>query len=97
MALALREGKTYHGREIVIERLDCTYSIGESYAHPLRGEHDEVVGAVNLVVDITGRKGGKVGCSKPHRASNAYAAAVAMIDIAVSLLTAMRWESATFG
>jgi hypothetical protein len=51
-----------------------------------KNEQGQVVGALNLVVDIT----------KAHRASRAYATTLAVIDIAVTALTAIRWENATF-
>jgi hypothetical protein len=45
---------------------------------------------------MTGLSGAEARHSKPHDASHAYSAAVAMIEIAVSLLTAIRWENPSF-
>jgi PAS domain-containing protein len=96
MALALLQGRAYHGYAIVIERQDGTRIIGKAHAHPLRNNHGQLVGALNLVADITGLSGAAAHHSKPHDAPHAYSATVAMIEIAVSLLTAIRWENPSF-
>lgn len=96
MALALLQGRPYHGHAIVIERRDGTRTIGKAHAHPLRNSQGQIVGALNLVADITGLDGAEAGHSKPHEVSRAYSATVAMIDMAVSVLTAIRWENSTF-
>jgi PAS domain S-box-containing protein len=95
MALALQQGTAYHGREVVIERRDGTRTIGEAYAHPLRNDQGQIVGALNLIADITGQRTG-AGCAKPYQPSTAHSATLAMINTAVSVLTAMSWENATF-
>lgn len=95
MALALLQGTAYHGREIVVERRDGTRTFGAAYAHPLRNDQGQVVGALALVADVTGQRIG-AGCSNPHQPSTAHSATVAMINAAVSVLTAMNWESADF-
>jgi len=46
----------YHGREIVIERRDRSRSLGLAYAHPVRNAQGQVIGAVNLVVDVTAQE-----------------------------------------
>jgi PAS domain-containing protein len=96
MALALLQGRAYHGHEIVIERPDGTRTLGRAHAHPLRNNLGQTVGALNLVADITGLSPTEAGRSKPHHVSRAYSATVAMIDIAVSVLTAIRWGNSTF-
>jgi PAS domain S-box-containing protein len=95
MALALQQGTAYHGREVVIERRDGTRTIGEAYAHPLRNDQGQIVGALNLVADITAMKGG-AGGSMPQQPVAAHSATLAMINMAVSILTAMSWDNATF-
>lgn len=95
MALALLQGNAYHGREIVVERRDGTRTIGEAHAHPLRNDQGQIVGALNLIADITGQRIG-AGCSRPYQPSTAHSATLAMINTAVSVLTAMSWENATF-
>ena len=96
MALALRQGHPYNGREIVIERRDGTRTVGEAYAHPLRNAQGQIVGALNLVADITGLRGNSLRYSKLQHPSIAYSATLAMIEIAVSILTLMTWENCTF-
>ena len=56
MALALRDGKAYNGQEIVIERPDGNRCIALAYANPLLDERGKLVGAVNVLVDITDRR-----------------------------------------
>jgi two-component system sensor kinase FixL len=92
MALALLEGKPYHGYPIVIEGQDGTRTLGKAHAHPLRNSHGETVGALNLVADITGLSGSEKGHSMPCGSS----ATLAMIDIAISMLTTIRWENSCF-
>jgi signal transduction histidine kinase len=55
MALALQTGKEYNGEEIVIERPDGRRLTVLAHANPIRDETDELVGAVNVLVDITDR------------------------------------------
>ncbi len=96
MALALLQGKAYHGHAIVIERQDGTRTVVKAHAHPLRTSQGQIVGALNLLAEITGPGGAVSGHSKPHPASRACSATVAMIDTAVSVLTTLRWENSTF-
>lgn len=96
MALALLQGRAYHGRAIVIERRDGTRILGKAHAHPLRNNQGQTVGALNLVADITGLNGTEAGRAKPHHLSRPYSATVAMIDIVVSVLTAIKWDNSTF-
>jgi PAS domain-containing protein len=96
MALALLEGTAYLGREIMIERHDGSRSVGEAYAHPLRNEQGQIVGAVTLVADITGLRGDGAGNSVAHHPSSAHSATVAMINVALSILTLMTWKNVTF-
>jgi PAS domain S-box-containing protein len=96
MALALLKATAYFGREIVIERHDGSRSVGEAYAHPLRNEQGQIVGAVNLVADITALRGDGAGNSVAHHPASAHSATVAMIDVALSILTLMTWENVSF-
>jgi PAS domain S-box-containing protein len=56
MALALREGKSYNGEEIIIERQDGRRVATLAHANPFYDDRGVVAGAVNVLVDITGRK-----------------------------------------
>jgi two-component system, LuxR family, sensor kinase FixL len=55
MALALQTGKEYNGEEIIIERPDGRRLTALAHANPIRDETGELVGAVNVLVDITDR------------------------------------------
>ncbi|MEX0712645.1 MAG: ATP-binding protein [Pirellulales bacterium] len=56
MAVALREGRGVRGQEIVVERPDGARVCVLPYPEPLRDAAGEVVGAVNMLVDVTDRK-----------------------------------------
>jgi len=56
MALALRNRKAYNDQEIVIERPDGKRRLVLAYANPFLVERGELVGAVNVLVDITDRR-----------------------------------------
>ena len=96
MALALSQGIPYRGRAIVIARRDGSTTVGEAYAHPLRNAHGRVVGAVNLVADITTLRNGGAGNSRSQSPSIAYSATLAIIDTALSLFGVMTWKNVTF-
>ncbi|HXI52005.1 MAG TPA: PAS domain S-box protein, partial [Candidatus Saccharimonadales bacterium] len=56
MALALREGRSVRGKEILIERADGTRRHVLPYPEPLRDAAGNLVGAVNMLVDLTERR-----------------------------------------
>jgi len=56
MALALRQGQPFDGREILIERPDGTRLTALAHANPLFDEDGKIIGAVNVLVDISERK-----------------------------------------
>src|SRR5262249_6749484 len=56
MALALQENQGYNEQEIVVARPDGSQRTVLAYANPFRDESGRVVGAVNILVDITDRK-----------------------------------------
>jgi hypothetical protein len=56
MALALKMNQKYNGREIVIERPDGQRLTVLAYANPIHDEAGKLLGAVNVLVDITERK-----------------------------------------
>lgn len=97
MALALREGKEYNGREILIERPDGGRIFGLAHAHPLRSDQGRIIGAVNLVVDITAQKKLATECGDTRSIVTQYHdATLAMIEVAVSALAGMTWTSSAF-
>jgi len=56
MAVALREGRRVRGVEIIVERPDGTRRNVLPHPDPIRDEQGNVVGAINMLVDITQRK-----------------------------------------
>jgi PAS domain-containing protein len=97
MALALQAGKPYHGREIVIEQ-PCGHRVcGFAYAYPMRNHEDQVIGALNLVLNITAQKK-LVAEREVHRTLVArhHDAALAMIEVGISALAGMKWANSAF-
>jgi PAS domain S-box-containing protein len=56
MAIALRENRAIHGAEAMAERPDGTRVPFLAYPAPLHNAAGELIGAVNMLVDITERK-----------------------------------------
>ncbi|MDQ2985401.1 MAG: response regulator [Armatimonadota bacterium] len=56
MAIALKEGRVIRGSEAIAERPDGTRVWFEPYPTPLRNEAGEIVGGINMLVDITDRR-----------------------------------------
>ena len=56
MARALREGIGFNGEEIVIERPDGKRITALAHANPIHDEHGRLVGAVNIVVDVSDQR-----------------------------------------
>jgi two-component system, LuxR family, sensor kinase FixL len=92
MALALIEGTAYHGREILIERRDGSRTLGLAYAHPVRNAQGRVIGAVNLVADVTAQEL-STNLEKP---AVPFSATVAMIEVAVSVFAGLPWAASAF-
>jgi len=59
MAVTLREGRAMWGEEIVIERPDGTRRHVLPHPEPMRNAAGAVVGAINMLIDITDRKRGE--------------------------------------
>lgn len=56
IALALRNGIPVRGREMIFERHDGSRIFVQTYPQPLHDEKGSVVGAVNMLIDVTSRK-----------------------------------------
>jgi signal transduction histidine kinase len=56
MARSLKDSQGYNEQEIVIERPDGGRRIALAHANPIHDESGRVVGAVNILVDITERR-----------------------------------------
>jgi PAS domain S-box-containing protein len=92
MALALQEEKVYDGREIIIERPDGSRTVGEAYVYPLHNRQRKLVGAVNVVADITALKDPRAVVAQPEHADIPHAALLTMIGVVMSVLPAARLE-----
>ncbi|MGA2245963.1 MAG: response regulator [Verrucomicrobiota bacterium] len=66
MAVTLRTGQGVRGEEIVIERPDGTRRNVLPCPEPLFDASGKVVGAVNMLIDITGRKRAELELKKAH-------------------------------
>jgi len=56
MALALQHNKGFNEREVVVERPDGSRCTVLAHANPIYDEGNQLIGAVNILVDITDRK-----------------------------------------
>lgn len=56
MALAIHTEREYNGREIIIERPDGQRLTVQAHANPIHDESGVLLGAVNVLVDISDRK-----------------------------------------
>jgi PAS domain S-box-containing protein len=56
MAIALHENRSVRGYDAVAERPDGSRVAFVPYPTPLRDEHGELIGAVNVLIDITDRR-----------------------------------------
>lgn len=56
MAIALKEGRQVYGKEIIIERPDGLRKNVQPYPQPIIDEEGNIIGAVNMLLDVTERK-----------------------------------------
>ncbi|HJW45984.1 MAG TPA: hypothetical protein VJ484_05790, partial [Lysobacter sp.] len=77
MALAIRHRREYMGHEIVIERPDRSRITALAYATPLLDAQGEVVGAVNILVNISDRKRVEQLLAEANRTNDFYRAILA--------------------
>jgi PAS domain S-box-containing protein len=56
MARALKTGEDFNGQEIIIQRPDGSRLTALAHANPLRDEQGQLLGAVNVLIDISDRK-----------------------------------------
>lgn len=66
MALALKERKEYNGEEIIVERPDGARATTLAHAHPFIGADGNLLGAVNVLVDISARKKSEEALREAH-------------------------------
>ncbi len=86
MAVTLKENRTVRGVEAIAERLDGSRITFQPYPTPLRNAQGDLVGAVNMLVDISDRKATEHGLELmasevDHRAKNILAVVLATIRL----------------
>ncbi len=77
MALALQESKGYNEQEIVVERPDGSRRTALAHANPFFDEAGRLVGAVNILVDITDRKRAEDALKQADRRKSEFLALLA--------------------
>ena len=77
MALALRNDAEYDGHEIVIERPDGQKLTALAYANPIRDREGRLLGAVNVLVDVSERKRFEEALMHADRSKNEFLATLA--------------------
>jgi signal transduction histidine kinase len=77
MALALKNILEYNGHEIVIECPDGLRRTTLAYASPFTDEGGKLLGAVNVLVDISDRKRAEDSLKQADRAKNEFLATLA--------------------
>ncbi len=56
MAITLKDGRNLRGQQLIVERPDGSRFWGEIYPTRLSNRAGEVVGGINMIIDITARK-----------------------------------------
>jgi PAS domain S-box-containing protein len=77
MALALKTEKEYNGHEIIVERPDGSRLTALAHANPIRDEAGRLLGAVNVLVDISDRKLVEETLKEADRSKNEFLATLA--------------------
>ena len=77
MALALQTGNEYNGHEIIIERPDGQRLTVLAHANPIRSDSGHLVGAMNVLVDISERKRTEDVLKEADRCKNEFLATLA--------------------
>jgi len=77
MALALQQEREFNGQEVVIERPNGSRVIVLAHANPLHDDSGRLIGAVNVLVDITERKQAEEALAESHRRKDEFLATLA--------------------
>ncbi len=77
MALALQHGREYCGEEIVVERPDGTRLPVLAHASPIHDERGNLLGAVNILVDISEQKRAQEALKEADRRKDEFLAMLA--------------------
>jgi signal transduction histidine kinase len=101
MALTLRDDREYTGCEIIIERPDGERLAVSASASPIHDKSGKLIGAVNILFDITERKRAEEALKETDRARNEFLAVLshelrnplAAIPFAIELLRPVASQS----
>ncbi|HUG93898.1 MAG TPA: ATP-binding protein [Planctomycetaceae bacterium] len=74
MARALERDEEFNGQEIIIERPDGQRLTALAHANPIRDEYGHLLGAVNVLVDITDRKRAEQALREADRSKDDFLA-----------------------
>jgi PAS domain S-box-containing protein len=77
MALAIRNQREYNRKEIIIERPNGDRLTVLAHANPIYDEFGKLLGAVNVLVDITDRKESEDALKQADKAKNQFLAVLA--------------------
>ncbi len=77
MAKALIENQGFNGCELIIEKPDGKKVTALAHANPIHDESGELIGAVNVLVDITDRKLAEDALKESNRSKNEFIATLA--------------------
>ncbi|HZP88173.1 MAG TPA: ATP-binding protein [Burkholderiales bacterium] len=77
MALAVKNRRQYDGEEIIVERPDGERLTVLAHANPIHDKNGRVIGAVNVLVDITERKRFEATLQEADRKKNEFLATLA--------------------
>jgi PAS domain S-box-containing protein len=80
MALAIKEGRTVYGIEAIAERPDGKRIWFTPYPTALRDDKGQIVGGINMLVDITERKHAEEELLKSHEQLRAHAEKLATFN-----------------
>ena len=86
MAIAIREGRSVRGREIIIERPDGTRRFVQPHPDPIFDANGRVIGAVNMLVDLTARKAAEDELEQLHQKLLAASRQAGMAEVATGVL-----------
>jgi PAS domain S-box-containing protein len=94
MALALRERKEYNGQEIIVERPDGIRATTLAHANPFLDKSGALLGAVNVLVDISARKQAEEALLEAHDklAENVIARTVELTELSHHLFQVAETE-----
>src|SRR5205085_11381652 len=70
MARVLKERLSYNREEIVFKRPNGERVVAMAHAAPLMGDDGELLGAINVLVDITSRKSAEKALQRARRAGH---------------------------